>query len=273
MSTDARPAALELLAAAIAAEVAALLRREVDLPTRVDSKSSGSDLVTDVDRAAEALILRRILAARPDDAVVGEEGTAHDGSSGVRWIVDPIDGTTNFVFGHPGFGVSIAAEVDGTVVAGAVADAVHRQVFHASLGGGASVDGRAIRVRPTTELSRALVATGFSYLPDRRRRQAEALMTLLPRIADIRRMGSAAIDLCGVALGRVDAYYELALNEWDLAAGALIAAEAGAVVRRTTVSEPDPDTPGGRRDVALMVAAAPGIAAAFDDLLHEAGVV
>ncbi len=198
-----------------------------------------------------------ITAVRPHDAFMGEEGTDRPGTSGVRWIIDPIDGTTNFVHAHPGFCVSIAAEVDGVVVAGAVADPVHDQRFDAALGHGARCNGEPIEVSGLTDLSKALVATGFSYDPERRRRQATALATILPAIADIRRMGSAATDLCGVAIGRVDASYEAGLNPWDLAAGALIASEAGAVVRL-----PDGD--------GLTIAAAPGIASELLALIDAA---
>jgi myo-inositol-1(or 4)-monophosphatase len=246
-------------------------QRVGELVTEV--KTSGSDLVTAVDRAAETLIVETILSYRPDDGLLGEEGSSRPGTSGVRWIIDPIDGTTNFVLGHPGYSVSIAAEVDGTVVAGAVADPVHGELHEAVIGGGARCNGRLVRVRDTDRLERSVVATGFSYLAHRRRNQAQALTTVLPEIADIRRMGSAALDLCGVAVGRVDAYYELGLNEWDLAAGALIAAEAGATVRRRTITEVDPLHPDGPPLlVPLIVASTPRIADAIDELLRRAGV-
>lgn len=253
------PAALRDIAVDVAVDIAEFLRREVRDNHDPDTKSSNTDFVTEVDRASEARIVEAITAARPDDGFKGEEGTDTPGTSGVRWIIDPIDGTTNFVFGHPGFSVSIAAEVDGSVVAGAVADPMHDQLFEAHLGGGARCNGEPISVRPSTELGRALVATGFSFDPDRRIRQAQALTTILPAIADIRRMGSAAVDLCSVAIGRVDAYYELGLNEWDLAAGALIASEAGAVVRF-----PDADD--------LIIAVTPGIADALVDLIGTSGL-
>lgn len=238
-----------------------------------EAKSSRSDLVTAVDRAAEAMIVETILGHRPDDGLVGEEGTARAGRSAVRWIIDPIDGTTNFVLGHPGHCVSIAAEVQGTVVAGAVADPVHGELHEAVAGQGARCNGRPMRPRATDRLDGAVVATGFSYLAHRRRDQAAVLTTLLPEVADIRRMGSAALDLCNVAMGRVDAYYEIGLNEWDLAAGALIATEAGAIVHRRVIAETDPagaDAP--PVPVPLIVASAPGIADALDGLLHRSGL-
>lgn len=196
----------------------------------VETKTSGTDMVTEMDRASESLILTALLDARPDDAVLGEEGTDRPGSSGVRWVIDPIDGTTNYLYGHPGFAVSIAAEIDGIVAVGVVHDPLHDEVFTAVRGGGARRDGSPIHVSGESELSRALVATGFSYEPDRRRRQAAVLHEVLPRIRDIRRMGAASVDLCSVACGRVDAYFERGLQPWDHAAGALIATEAGALV-------------------------------------------
>ncbi len=271
--TTVDPASLRDLCAEAAAQAAELVLDRGDDELVTEAKSSRSDLVTAVDREAEALIVEIISGRRPDDALIGEEGTARHGTSGVRWIIDPIDGTTNFVLGHPGYSVSIAAEVDGTVVAGAVADPVHGDLYEAMLGGGARCNGRPINVRSTDRLDRAVVATGFSYLPHRRRDQARVLTTALPEIADIRRMGSAASDLCGVAVGRVDAYYEIGLNEWDLAAGALIAAEAGAVVSRRTVTETDPyhlDAP--PLLVPLIVASAPRIADALDELLRRSGL-
>lgn len=238
-----------------------------------ETKTSGSDLVTAVDQAAEAMIVETILGHRPDDAILGEEGTSRPGTSGVRWIIDPIDGTTNFVLGHPGYSVSIAAEVGDRVVAGAVADPVHGDLYEAVVDGGARCNGDPMRVRGTQRLDRAIVATGFSYLAHRRRNQAQVLTTVLPEIADIRRMGSAALDLCSVGIGRVDAYYEIGLNEWDLAAGALIAAEAGATVRRRTITEADPrHLDGPPLLVPLIVASAPPIADALDELLRRAGV-
>ena len=258
--------ALELrdLARTVAADISTFLLAEVDQVHGVDTKSSATDLVTEIDRASEARIVAAITAQRPSDGFKGEEGTDASGTSGVRWIIDPIDGTANFVLGHPGYGVSIAAEVDGTVVAGAVGDPVHGQLFDAALGHGARCNGEPLAVRPTSELSRAVVATGFSFRPERRRTQAQALTTILPQVADIRRMGSAALDLCGVAVGRVDAYYELGLNEWDLAAGALIAAEAGADVRM-------PDLTAAADGV--IVASAPGVTTQLLDVLGKAGVL
>ena len=258
------PSPEELLALAVStAERAATLLLEAldDERTEVDTKSTGTDMVTEMDRAAEALIVGALLEARPDDGVVGEEGTDRPGTSGVRWIVDPLDGTTNYLYRHPGFGVSIAAAVGGEVVAGAVVDAVHRETFAATRGGGATRNGRRIGHGGQTSLGSALVGTGFGYDPDRRRRQAETLVRVLPAVRDVRRMGAAAVDLCSVACGRLDAHYEVGLAPWDLAAGALIAAEAGAVVS---------DLDGGPASTSFVLAAAPGIADELRALLRDA---
>jgi myo-inositol-1(or 4)-monophosphatase len=198
--------------------------------THVATKSTHTDMVTEMDAASEALILDTVLGERPDDAVVAEEGGARPGTSGVRWIVDPLDGTTNYLYGHAGFAVSIAAAVGHEVVAGAVLDVVHDELFTAAIGHGAHRNGEDIRCTDHVDPSTALVATGFGYDPARRAWQARALVELLPRIRDIRRVGAAAVDLCSVACGRVDAYVERGLAEWDLAAGWLIAREAGARV-------------------------------------------
>jgi myo-inositol-1(or 4)-monophosphatase len=260
-------AALEALAGeACRAAGALLLDRLHGDRTDVGTKSTGTDMVTEVDRAAEERVVEVLLSARPDDGVVGEEGTDRAGTSGVDWVVDPLDGTTNYLYRHPGFGVSIAASVDGEVVAGAVLDAVGDQLFSAALGGGARLDGRPL-LRPPRRagapLGEALVATGFSYDPDRRAAQAAVLTHVLPRVRDIRRMGAAAVDLCSVALGRVDAFYERGLAPWDLAAGGLIAAEAGAVVT---------DLGGGAPSGDFVLAAADAeLAESLRRLLADAG--
>jgi myo-inositol-1(or 4)-monophosphatase len=221
IALDAAGKAGRLLAGAGRTEVAAV-------------KSSPTDVVTEMDRAAEALIKETIRDVRPDDAILAEESGVSDGGSRVRWVVDPLDGTVNYLYGLSDWAVSIAAEVDGTVVAGVVEVPRHGETFAAVLGEGAwllTSDGRTELACPGgPELSQALVATGFGYLAGRRRVQGEVVAALLPRIRDIRRGGSAAVDLCNVAAGRVDGYYERGLNPWDFAAGALIAREAGAIV-------------------------------------------
>ena len=257
------PAALLTIAVDVARRAADLLTARLD-DERADvgTKSTPTDMVTEVDRASEALIVDGLLAARPDDGVVGEEGTSTPGSSGIRWVVDPLDGTTDYLYGHPGFAVSIAAEDDAGALVGVVVDPLHGDTFAAVRGGGATRNGRPIACRDTTSLAVALVATGFSYDPDRRRRQAAVLEQVLPEVRDIRRMGAASVDLCWVACGRVDAFYERGLAPWDHAAGALVASEAGAVTG---------DLAGGPPSGEFVLAAPPGIAEAFGDLLRRAG--
>jgi myo-inositol-1(or 4)-monophosphatase len=191
------------------------------------TKSSDTDVVTEFDRASELLIVSGLASERPDDAVVGEEGTNAAGASGVRWLIDPIDGTTNFLYDLPGYAVSIAALVDDRPVAGAVFVPGSGELFTAIAGHGALLNGTPIHCSTTPTLDRALVATGFSYLVDRRRDQGERFARLIPEIRDIRRFGAASTDLCYVAAGRLDAYYEKWLGPWDWAAGELIAREAG----------------------------------------------
>ena len=232
----------------------------------VDVKSSPVDVVTAVDKASEALIVGRLLGARPEDGVLGEEGAARAGASGVRWVIDPIDGTVNFLYDLPAYSVSIAAEVDGEVVAGVVLNVATGDLFTATRGGGAhlSSPGRPEPVRLTgsnpASLEQTLVATGFGYRVEQRRVQGAVVAALLPRVRDIRRFGSSALDLCAAAAGRTDAYYELDLNPWDHSAGALVAAEAGLVVT---------GLPGSPFAEPMAIAAAESIAAPFIDLLVE----
>ncbi len=195
--------------------------------TSTATKSSATDMVTEFDRASERLIADGLLRSRPHDAIVGEEGTDTAGTSGVQWLVDPIDGTTNFLYGLPGYNVSIAARHDGVTLAGAVYLPFTDELFTATHGGGAQLDGVTIHCRAATTLADALVATGFSYVPERRIAQASRVAALIGSVRDIRRSGAAAADLCAVAAGRVDVYYEEWLGPWDLAAGELIAREAG----------------------------------------------
>ncbi len=225
--------ALRRLAGTVAAEAAALLLDGVDdVRSSIETKSTSTDVVTDMDRRSEALVVERLLAARPDDGLQGEEGADRAGTSGVRWVIDPLDGTTNYLYRLPGFGVSIAAQVEigggWRTVAGAIVDVVHGESYEASLGGGATCNGIEISVSGATDLSRALVATGFSYEAERRRRQAVVLAEVLPAVRDIRRMGAAAVDLCSVACGRVDAFYEKGLAPWDHAATSSAASRVAA---------------------------------------------
>ena len=194
------------------------------------TKSSVTDIVTEMDQRSEQLIVDRITEARPDDGFLGEEGADHAGSSGVTWVIDPIDGTVNYLYEIPAYAVSVAAQVGAEIVVGAVVNPVSGEVWTALRGEGAWLDGRRIELAEPPELSMALVATGFGYDPRRRARQAEVLQTVLPQVRDVRRAGAASLDLCALAAGRLDGLYEQGLKPWDLAAGGLVAAEAGAVV-------------------------------------------
>jgi myo-inositol-1(or 4)-monophosphatase len=226
------------LALDVAREAAALVReRRREHVEVADTKTSATDVVTLVDRESEALIRGRIHDARPDDGFLGEEGSDDEGTSAVRWIVDPIDGTVNFLYGLAPYAVSIAAERDGEVVAGVVLDVPTGTEYTAVRTSGDAVrsqrDGEPISVRADTPLAEWLVGTGFSYVPEVRALQAQAIARLLPTIRDIRRMGSAALDLCRVAEGTYDGYVEEGLHAWDHSAGALVAQGAGATVELT----------------------------------------
>ncbi len=236
MAAPDSPSGAGLLAIAVdAAEAAGRLLAGRDGRVSVAAtKSSPTDVVTEMDRRAEELIRSRILAVRPADAILGEEG-GQTGDAPVRWVIDPLDGTVNYLYGLHDWAVSIAAEVSGVVLAGAVAVPRRGELFTAVRGGGAWLDAGtgdriALRCGPGVPLDRALVATGFGYRAARRKVQGEVVAALLPQVRDIRRAGVASADLCSVAAGRVDAFYERGLNYWDYAAGALIAEEAGAVV-------------------------------------------
>jgi len=223
------PAALRDLALEVARAAAALVReRRTGGVTVADTKSSSVDVVTEADRASEELIRRLLLEARPDDSVRGEEGDDHVGPSGVRWVVDPIDGTVNYLYGLPEYAVSVAAEVAGEVVAGAVVNVSTRVEYAAARGLGSTRDGTPLRVRPSPPVAQRLVLTGFGYRADVRAGQAERVARLLPRVRDIRRMGLCALDLCHVAEGTADGYVEEGPNAWDWSAGSLVATEAGA---------------------------------------------
>lgn len=261
---------------ALAAELDGIFGLAVELATRagqllleeapgraedVSTKSSRTDMVTAVDRASEALIVRAIERERPGDGVLGEEGSRRDGTTGVRWIIDPLDGTTNYLYGVPVYGVSIGVEVDGEMEAGVVVHPSLSEVFTARRGHGARCNGAPIAVSEQTDLSTALIGTGFAYDPQQRGEQAGWLRSILPAVRDVRRAGAAAIDLCWVASGRLDGYYEAGLSPWDLAAGALIAREAGA---ETTDFDGNPPRAGS------VVAATPAIAPGLRTLLSEA---
>jgi myo-inositol-1(or 4)-monophosphatase len=219
---------LRALAEAVAREAGALLRGAFEGPElKIASKSTPTDLVSEADHAAERLIRERIIAARPDDGILGEEGGEHAGTSGVHWVVDPLDGTVNFLFGLPQWAVSIACEDSGGALAGVVYDPLRDELFSAERDGTPTRDGAPIACSGREDLATALVGTGFGYDAEVRRAQAEVAARLLPDVRDIRRFGSAAIDLAWTACGRLDAYYEHGLNAWDLAAGRLLCERAG----------------------------------------------
>jgi len=240
---SANPTELLLLAESIAREAGALLREAFRGPElRISAKSTPTDLVSEADHAAEHLIRERITATRPDDAVLGEEGGDTEGTSGIRWVVDPLDGTINFLFGVPQWAVSIAAEDSEGVLVGVVYDPERDELFSASRGGQATLDGHPIAASTKTDMATALIGTGFGYDSEVRRAQAAVVARLLPDVRDIRRFGAAAIDLAWTACGRLDAYYEHGLNAWDLAAGGLICECAGLEVRH--VDPVGPSNPG-----------------------------
>jgi myo-inositol-1(or 4)-monophosphatase len=240
------------LAAAIARDAAGIVTATYGRPDLVGQKSSPTDVVTQTDLHAEELIRRRIREATPDAGILGEEGETTKPGARLQWVIDPLDGTVNFLYGVPLFAVSIAAALDGEVVAGAVIDVLRGELFSAHLAGGARLDDKPIAVSECRELAKALVTTGFSYQSALRNLQGEVAHRVLSRARDLRCFGSAALELCWVACGRLDAYFQRDTEIWDRAAGALIAAEAGA---RTELPCPENDD--------LVIAAAPGV---FDDL-------
>lgn len=199
-------------------------------PVSADTKSSSIDMVTEFDTASEKLITEGLAKLRPHDGIIGEEGAHVSSASGIIWHIDPIDGTTNFLFDVPAWAVSIGAVDEKGPVAGAVYIPALGEMFSAARGHGATMNNTALRVRDNTDVSDALVATGFSYDIAQRPHHAQRVATMLNHVRDIRRLGAAAIDLCFVAAGRYDAYFEENLNSWDLVAGQIIATEAGAIV-------------------------------------------
>ncbi|HZU74613.1 MAG TPA: inositol monophosphatase family protein [Acidimicrobiales bacterium] len=230
-------------------------------PGRVESKSSRTDLVSDLDRASESLIMATIRRRRPDDAFLGEEGGASSGTSAVRWVVDPLDGTVNYLYGLPVFAVSVAAEVDGRVTVGVVHDPCRQEMFTAVAGAGSYRDGERLGVSEPEDLATSLIGTGFAYDAEARRWQGLLAAALLPQVRDIRRAGAAALDLCSVAAGRLDGYYESGTHHWDRAAGGLVATEAGAWMG---------DLAGGPASDDMVVAAAPAIASSLRSAIVEA---
>lgn len=272
---DADPVQLRSVAERLATEAAAFVRRrraEVfgasnDAPG-VRTKSSPTDPVTVVDTETERLIRDRLAELRPGEHVLGEEeGGSPARGDALTWVLDPIDGTVNFVYGLEAYAVSVAVQRNGNSVAGAVANVPAGTVYSAALGHGAHLRGAdgvtPLRASGADDLSMSLLGTGFSYDRDQRARQAEVLTRVLPEVRDVRRIGSCALDLCMVAAGQLDAYYEDGVHLWDWAAGALIAAEAGATLRL-------PQGSGATGGPGFITAAAPGVAAALDDVLRRA---
>lgn len=261
----------QLLAVAVdaARRAGAELMRRYGHVEGLESKSTATDPVSDADRAAERLLVEIITAARPDDAMIGEEGTARPGTTGLTWVVDPLDGTVNYLYQLGGFAVSVAVEDAGCAPAdglvGVVFDPVRDRLFTAVRGGPALLHDAAgvttLRVTDPVPMGRALVATGFGYAAENRRRQGAFIAGLLPHIRDIRRMGGAALDFCHVAAGYTDAYFEEGIHHWDHAAGAVIARAAGATVV--------PFTPTGAERGWL--AAGPALAAQLQDHLRSPG--
>ncbi len=240
------------LATAIAHEAGAGLRDAFGRALAISAKSTPTDLVSEADVATEQLIRARIEAARPDDAILGEEGDDRPGTSGLRWVVDPLDGTVNFLFGIPQWCVSIACEDADGALAGVVYDPMRDETWAATRDGDATLDGSPIRAPARGGLATALVATGFGYDAAVRESQARVLARLLPQVRDVRRLGAAALDLAWAAAGRYDAYFERGVKHWDVAAGALICARAGLAVHAL---EPAPPADGG------LLVASPAIAA------------
>lgn len=268
------PQALREIACRVALEAAEHLR---GLPRPwdgapgdgVETKSTRTDVVTASDHAVETLLRERLAVLRPGDTVVGEEHGGVVTDSGVAWVVDPIDGTVNFLYGLPWYAVSVAAVRDGVSLAGAVVEPASGRLWSASAGGGATLDGRPLRVSGATEAAISLLGTGFAYSSVRRARQARLIAGLLPHVRDVRRTGSAALDMCAVAAGWTDAYLEHGCNWWDWAAAALIAAEAGAVVRVPGPTGSVPPADGMGADA--LFAATPGIADELADLARTHG--
>ncbi len=236
---------------------AVLLDGASRLRTIVETKTTATDMVTEMDHASEALIAKLVLGLRPADAFLGEEGTVGSGTTGVRWVVDPLDGTTNYLYGFPSWAVSIAAEINGEPAVGVVFDPTHDETFRAVRGEGSWCNGERLKVTGAVDLATSLVATGFGYEAAMRAQQAQIVARLLPSVRDLRRAGAASVDLCWLAHGRVDIYYERGLQHWDHAAGALVASEAGAVVQ--TLED------------GTMVATSPRLSGPFLELLRGAG--
>jgi len=243
------------LAQKVGEEAGALL---MDRPQafEIESKSTAIDIATQMDKKAETFIVQSLLAARPDDGIIGEEGASLESKSGITWVIDPLDGTVNYFYGLPGWNVSIAAKDKDGVIVGVVTAPTINSTWWATKGGGAFYNGHAIKCTDPIELDRALIATGFQYDVAHRVSQLEDFSKLVPIVRDIRRNGAAAVDLCHVAMGALDAYYEAGLKEWDWSAGGLVATEAGATFKQY-----------GQSPMAISMAAGPHLHAQLEALL------
>jgi myo-inositol-1(or 4)-monophosphatase len=243
------------LAQKVGAEAGALL---MDRPQafEIESKSTAIDIATQMDKKAEAFIVKSLLAARPDDGMIGEEGASIESKSGITWVIDPLDGTVNYFYGLPGWNVSIAAKDNEGVIVGVVTAPSINSTWWATRGGGAFYNGHAIKCTDPIELNRAVIATGFQYDVAHRVTQLEDFAKLVPIVRDIRRNGAAAVDLCHVAMGALDGYYEAGLKEWDWSAGGLVATEAGAIYKQY-----------GESPTAISMAAGPHLHAQLEALL------
>ena len=239
MSADLR-SELVAIAEQVARAAGQLLMDRPDSFTLTE-KSSAVDFATQMDEQAERLIVKSLLAVRPDDGIIAEEGAAQKSKSGVTWVIDPLDGTVNYLYGLPGWNISIAAKDKDGVIAGVVYAPSIGALWKAAKGGGAFLNNKAIKCNDPIDLKMALIATGFSYDLELRKEQGARIQRLIPQIRDIRRNGAAAVDLCYVAMGAVDAYFESSLKEWDFAAGGLIATEAGAIISGRSGGTPDGD--------------------------------
>ncbi|HEX6732246.1 MAG TPA: inositol monophosphatase family protein [Pyrinomonadaceae bacterium] len=249
-----------------AASLAAAVHRRAlnDGDIKVDTKRSISDLVTETDREAEQELVRSIRAARENDSIIGEEGTNQVGSSDVKWILDPLDGTTNFVHKYSAHAVAVGLEINGRRTIGVVHDSFSNRVYAGVVGEGATCDGKPITVRDENNLKHALIGTGFLPNANVRREQANLLRIILPRVRDIRRSGCPSLDICNVAFGTLDGFYECGLGPWDITAAAAIAEAAGATVQLLNSGVfPNP----------LVVVANRQLASALIDLLIETGAV
>ncbi len=224
---------LEIAAAAARAAGAELMTRYGDVQG-LESKSTATDPVSDADKAAEQLIVALISARRPDDGFIGEEGAATESASGITWVIDPLDGTVNYLYELDNFSVSVAAEDANGALVGAVYDPTRDVLYSAARGRGAYRGDERLRCAAAVPAARALLSTGFGYDAERRRTQGLLISRILPLVRDLRRIGSSALDLCNVASGAVNAYFEEGVHHWDVAAGALIAVEAGARVTSCT---------------------------------------